>query len=339
MAQASQREAAQVFIVLNPMGGTSDAPATRDALTRHLGAANTTFDIYETTGAHDERIDDLVRAAVERGCELVAAVGGDGTVSEVAGALARSDVPLGIIPAGTANVLARELGVPVDLEGAVSLIAGDHEVAAIDGLEVDGRIFVLGIGIGIESIMIRDTPRDAKRRFGRLAYLWTAFTRAMGFSGRRYTIMVDGERVRPRAVQVLIANGGTLGVQPLRWGPGISPRDGRVNVVIVSPRSPVDYLKVAWAAVRGKHRESQNLRYLTARESVIVTTDSPLPVQADGEIIGNTPVHVHVAPGAVKVVVPRRENQEPKQEREAQADAEDRTATAVDASVTAREES
>lgn len=307
MSQAIQHETVSVLVILNPMGGSSDPAATREALARHFGAADTPFDIYETTGGHDERIDDIVRAAVERGSRLVVAVGGDGTISEVASALAGTDVPLGIIPAGTANVLARELDVPVDLESACALLAGEHDVADIDGLEVDGRIYVLGIGIGIESIMIRDTPRDAKRRFGRLAYLWTALTRAMGFSGRRYTIVVDGERIRPRAVQVLIANGGTLGVQPLRWGPGISPRDGRVNVVVVSPRAARDYLKVAWAAVRGKHRESQNLRYLTARESVIVTTDPPLPVQADGEIIGNTPIHVRVVPRAVHVVVPRKQ--------------------------------
>jgi YegS/Rv2252/BmrU family lipid kinase len=304
MSQTAEQQPVHTFIVLNPMGGTSNPEATREALARYLDAAGTPFDIYETTGAHDECIDDVVRAAVDGGAKLVVAVGGDGTVSEVAGALADTDVPLAIIPAGTANVLARELGIPVDLESACALVAGEHEIVYLDGMQVDERVYVLQIGIGLESIMIRDTPRQAKRRFGRLAYLWTAFTRAAGFSGRRYTIVADGKRTRPRAVQVLIANGGTLGIQPLRWGPGISPHDGRLNVVIVSPRDARDYVRVAWAAVRGRHRESQNLKYLSASESVAVTTDPPLPVQADGEIIGNTPVRVRVAPRAVKVVVP-----------------------------------
>ncbi|HWQ15452.1 MAG TPA: diacylglycerol kinase family protein [Roseiflexaceae bacterium] len=295
---------AQVFIVLNPVGGTCDPETVRESLARRLGEARKRFAIYETTGAHDEDIAAKVRAALARGAQLVVAIGGDGTVSEVAGALAGSDVPLGIIPAGTANVLARELGVPVDLEAAAALLAGEHRVMPIDGMEVDGRIYVLGIGVGLESIMIRDTPRDAKRRFGRLAYVWTALTRALGFRGRRFTIVVDGRPTRPRAVQVLVANGGTLGIAPLRWGPGISPSDGRANVVVVGGRTPLDYLKIAWHAVRGRHRASPHLKYLTARESVTITTDPPLPVQADGEIIGSTPVHVRIVPSAVRVVAP-----------------------------------
>lgn len=304
MSQTLEQATTQAFVVLNPMGGSSNPEATRAALERHFGAADAGLEIYETTGAPDERIGDIVRAAVERGCQLVVAVGGDGTVSEVAGALAGGEVPLGIIPAGTANVLARELGIPVDVDAAAALLAGEHRVAQIDGMEVDGRIYVLQIGIGIESIMIRDTPREAKRRFGRLAYLWTAFSRMLGFSGRRFTVVADGERTRPRAVQVLIANGGTLGLQPLRWGPGISPQDGVANVVIVSSRTGLDYLKIVWAALLGRHRQSPNLRYLTASRSIAISSDQPLPVQADGEIIGNTPVQVRVAPGAVRVVVP-----------------------------------
>jgi YegS/Rv2252/BmrU family lipid kinase len=305
----TQSADAQVFIVLNPVGGTCDPQVVRESLARHLDETGRTFVIYETTGAHDEDIAAEIKAALARGAEMVVAVGGDGTVSEVAGALAGADVPLGIIPAGTANVLARELGVPLELEAAVALIGGAHDTTRIDGLEVDGRIYVLSIGVGLESIMIRDTPRHAKRRFGRLAYLWTALTRAMGFRGRRFTIAVDGRRTRPRAVQVLVANGGTLGVAPLRWGPGISPRDGRVNVVVVGGRTPLDYLKIAWYTVRGKHRESPHLKYLTARETVTVITDPPLPVQADGEIIGSTPVQVRIVPSAVQMVVPVKAEQ------------------------------
>ncbi|MEN9939071.1 MAG: hypothetical protein RLZZ387_5650 [Chloroflexota bacterium] len=304
MAQLVDSVEPQIYVVMNPVGGTCNPDAVRESLARQLGEAGKRYEIYETTGAHDENIAEVVHGAVSRGAEIVVAVGGDGTVSEVAGALSSSDVPLGIIPAGTANVLARELQVPVEIDSAVGLIAGQHGITSIDGLEADGRIYVLSVGIGIESIMIRDTPRDAKRRFGRLAYLWTAFTSALGFRGRRFTIVVDGQRTRPRAIQVLVANGGTLGVAPLRWGPGISPRDGRVNVVIIGPRTLLDYLKIAYHTVLGRHRENPNLRYITARESVTVTADSPLPVQADGEIIGTTPVQVRVVPAAVQVVVP-----------------------------------
>jgi YegS/Rv2252/BmrU family lipid kinase len=304
-AQATERKGARVFVVLNPMGGSCDPQAIRDALERHFGAAGASLDIYETTGAEDEDIPALARAAHERGCDMVVAAGGDGTISSVAAGLAGSETPLGIIPAGTANVFAREIGVPVELDAAAMLLAGEHVTVPVDALVVNGQAYVLAVSVGIESLMIRDTPREAKRRFGRAAYLWTAVSRAVGFQQPRFTLIVDGKRLRPRALQVLIANGGTLGVKPLRWGPEISPSDGRANVIIVSTRTPLDYLKIGWDVLRGRQRRNPGLRYLKASESVSVAVDSPLPIQADGEIIGETPLQVKISPAALRVVVPR----------------------------------
>jgi diacylglycerol kinase family enzyme len=165
-------------------------------------------------------------------------------------------------------------------------------------------LYILHIGIGIDSLMIRDTERTAKRRFGRAAYIWTAFTRLIGYQPRRFTIIVDGQRTRPHAAQVLIANGGVLGVQPFRWGPHIRPDDGRIDVCIVSARTLFDYLWVGWHLLIGRQQRHPNIRYLSAERSIVVSADRPLPVQADGEIIGETPVRVQVVPAAVRVIVP-----------------------------------
>src|SRR4051794_6665834 len=207
----------KVFVVLNPMAGNSTAEDIRQALDRHF-AAGSQHEIYETTGAPEEHVVTIVRAALERGFDLVVAAGGDGTVSDVAEALIGVDVPMAIIPVGTANVFARELSLPLDLEGACALLAGAHTTTSIDAMKVGEQYFVLQIGIGIDALMIRDTERAAKRRFGRAAYLWTAITRLIGYQPLRFTIVVDGKRSRPRASQILIANGGVLGIPPFRWG-------------------------------------------------------------------------------------------------------------------------
>jgi diacylglycerol kinase family enzyme len=212
-----------------------------------------------------------------------------------------------VIPAGTANVFARELGLPLDLAGACALLTGAHATASVDAMRVGEQYFVLQIGIGIDSLMIRDTDRQAKRRFGRAAYLWTAFTRLIGYQPRRFTIVADGRRTRPRASQVLIANGGVLGVAPFRWGPHIRPDDGRIDVCIVSARTALDYLGLAWHTVLGQQRRDRNVRYLSAEHSVVVSADHPLPVQADGEILGETPLQVQVVPDALRVIVPAPE--------------------------------
>jgi diacylglycerol kinase family enzyme len=171
-------------------------------------------------------------------------------------------------------------------------------------MQVGDKYFVLQIGIGIDSLMIRDTDRQAKRRFGRAAYLWTAFTRLIGNQPERFTIVVDGQRSRPRASQVLIANGGVLGVPPLRWGPHIRPDDGRIDVCIISARTALDYLGLAWHTLTGQQHRDRNVRYLTAERSIVVSADHALPVQADGEIIGETPLQVQVVADALRVVVP-----------------------------------
>jgi YegS/Rv2252/BmrU family lipid kinase len=261
-------------------------------------------EVYETSG--DEQVADVVRAALEQGHDLVIAAGGDGTVSDVAEALIGTDVPLGIIPVGTANVLARELGLPLDLESACALLAGDRATTSIDAMQVGDKAFFLHIGVGIDSLMIRDTHRAAKRRFGRAAYVWSALKWLIGYQPRRFTIAVDGRRLRPRAAQVLIANGGVMGMAPLRWGPHIRPDDGRIDVCVLSARSLRDYLRIGWQVLMGHRRRSPNIRYLAAQRSIVIDCDRPLPIQGDGEIIGETPVQVQVIPDAVRVVVPPR---------------------------------
>ena len=294
---------ARIFVVLNPMAGSCTAADVRQALDRQLGEQIQT-DIYETTGDQAEDIVAIVRAELANSPSVVVAAGGDGTISQVAEALIGTDTRLGIIPVGTANIFARELGIPLDLEAACALLDGQPHTTSVDAMKVGEQYFVLQIGIGIDSLMIRDTDRQSKRRFGRAAYLWTAFTRLIGYQPMRFTLVADGKRMRPRASQVLIANGGVLGAPPFRWGPNIRPDDGKIDVCIVSARTALDYLGLIWHTLLGQQRRDRNVRYLTAERSIAVSADYPLPIQADGEIIGDTPIQIEVVPDALNVIVP-----------------------------------
>jgi len=230
--------------------------------------------------------------------------GGDGTVSAVANGLVGTEVPLGIIPLGTANVLARELMIPVDLEQACTLLGGEHAVSKIDAMEVAGKIYLTQVGIGIDALMIRDTKDADKRRFRRVAYLWTMAARLVGFQPRRFTLAVDGVTTKTQAIQVLLANCGTLGQPPLRWGEGIRPDDGVIDVCVVRAQTVWHFLKIAWNVARRTHKPDPNVSYLKARREVRIETTHPLLAQADGEVIGESPLTVRVVGGAVRVVVP-----------------------------------
>ncbi len=302
MAVTAEARATRAFVILNPVAGGFVGEAVREALGRHFAAVEMTYEVYET--GELDRASDLARRAREGGFGLVVAAGGDGTVSGAANGLVGTATPLGIIPLGTANVLARELGIPVDLEGACRLLAGPHATRSVDAMRVGGQCYFTQVGVGIDALMIRDTRREQKRRWGRVAYLWTAAKQLAGFSPRRFALEADDRRMRPHASEVLVANGGILGQPPFRWGPDIRPDDGRVDVCIVRARTVWDYLVLGWHVALGQHRRDPRVRYLPARRRVAIATKHPMPVQADGEIIGETPVEVEVVAAAVRVVVP-----------------------------------
>ena len=302
-AEASSACPRRVFAVVNPKSGTAVAVAIRTSLLGCFEAGNTQLDLHEIAEGDD--LKALVRDRVAQGVDLVIVAGGDGTVSCVADALAGSGTAMGIIPMGTANVLARELGIPVDLDGATKLLVSGHDLATIDVMKVGDRHYITQLGVGLDALMIRDTTTEHKKRFGKLAYLWTAFRGLAGMQPRRFTLVIDGREVKTHASQVIVANVGTLGQPPFRWGPDIRLDDGRLDVFVSKARHLGHYLRIAWHIMRSKHKTAPNVRYFKAERSVSIATRHPLPVQADGEIIGETPVTVEVARGAVTVIVPK----------------------------------
>jgi YegS/Rv2252/BmrU family lipid kinase len=296
----------RVFVVLNPNSG-SFAGEIREILCRHFGDEQSgNCRIHLLDAGQDVKL--LVKEAIEGGARLVIAAGGDGTVAAVADGLIGSDVPLGILPLGTANVLARELGLPLEPDEACALLASSQETATLDVMRVGGRPFFTQVGVGLDSLMIRDTDTGSKQRLGRLAYLWTGAVRLAGFQPRRFLIRIDdhGDR-QMRASQVLVANVGTLGQPPFQWGPGIRPDDGELTVCVLRARSVLAYLRLALSVARGAQKADPSTRYFKVKNRVrigMTRASSPLPVQADGEIIGQTPVDIELLAGAVRVVVP-----------------------------------
>jgi diacylglycerol kinase (ATP) len=301
MASASEIRASRLFVILNPLAGRYSARVVNEALGRHLNCADGLCDVHEATGRDD--LTDLARAAAERGWEIVVAGGGDGTVSAVANGLIGTSAALAILPLGTGNVVAQELGIPVDLDGACSLLSGPHAFARIDAMEIRGRHYYMRVGIGLDALVIHETRREAKKRFGRVAYYWSAFTRLIGFQPRQFRIVVDGRTSQPRASEVALANCGTMARKPWRWGPGIRPDDGRIDVCIIRARNLIDFLILAWHLVLGLPRSNRHVSFLVANRNIAIASDTPLLVQGDGEMIGETPVEVKVVPGGMRVVV------------------------------------
>lgn len=253
---------------------------------------------------------EAVQDALRSGCRRVVAVGGDGTVGMIAGALIRHAPPtggvsLGIVPAGTANVLARELGIPIELEDAVRTAVEDADTVTIDAILAGDRIVLTQVGIGPDAVMIRHTKREDQARRGRLAYIATFLRRAFRYRPRRFTITVDGHPVHARAWQVIFANAGSAGAPPFQWGPGIDPTDGVIDLCVYDARRARDYVKLFWRVLLGRHRRDSSTRFLRVREKARVECDPPALIQGDGEILGRTPLELRVTPDTLRVAVAR----------------------------------
>lgn len=291
----------KIFVVLNPVAGRAQPKDVRKVLERHFKGQDWQLEVYETSG--DESIGEVVRRAVAEGAERVFAAGGDGTISAVADGLVGTKIPLGIIPAGTGNVLAQELDIPQDIDKACRLLAETAVTRELDALEVDGRYYILSIGTGLDAMTIEQTGREEKRRFGRLAYAASVVKVLVGVQPHRFELTIDGQKKHVRAADVLVTNIGTL-IKPIRWGRHILPDDGKIDICIVRAQNLIDILLVIWDMLwPGPPREDRNLRFLIARESVHISARQPLSVQGDGELLGKTPVEAAVVVGAVKVFV------------------------------------
>lgn len=240
----------------------------------------------------------------------VVAAGGDGTIGAVAGVIASRNggsdpIDLGIMPTGTTNVLARELGIPGVLAAAAAIAIGSDKTIRIDAIEVAGRHVLTQVGVGPDAIMIRDTPTKEKGRFGRFAYLWTFLQSAPQESPTRFTLTVDGDRVAATARQIIAANVGTLGAPPFTWGPRIDPTDGVLDVCVYNIERLRELPALVWQFTLGRHRREGNTRYLRAREELVIDSDEHLLVQGDGEILGRTPITLRIVSGAISIAVAR----------------------------------
>ena len=256
-----------------------------------------------------ERPGHAAEIAAERHAsyDAVFSLGGDGTAMEVAGALAGTQYPLGPLPGGTGNLLARAMNIPLDLERAiVALVKG--KVMQIDlGRLSDGRRFAIAAGVGIDVTMVIDTPRWMKRFLGVLAYTVMGTRAAVAAVARgkiiRARLTVDGVTEDHAATSIMVANFGSLLSERLTLGPTIRADDGQLDVCLFAPRNMFDAVRIMWRMLRRNFADHPTMIYRRGRQ-IRIETDPPARAQADGELIGLTPLEISVEPRSVRLLVP-----------------------------------
>ncbi|MQA91287.1 MAG: YegS/Rv2252/BmrU family lipid kinase [Gemmatimonas sp.] len=295
----------RALVVLNPAAGQADPDRVRRQIGGAFAVRRQGFDIVETTAGGDA--EALTREAVRCGYRAVVAAGGDGTVAEVITGLAGSDVRLGIIPQGTANLVASNLGIPGDIERSVETVVNGRTVAMDVGQLEGGRYFALIAGAGWDAEVMRSATRELKDRLGFGAYLLAALRGAANPPSSLFRITADDQEFEVRAATVLIANVGQIfhAMLPLEFklAPATSVSDGMLDVCIFSPRSLPDVATVLWKVASRRYGGDQRMVYLQAKQ-IRIESDPAVIVQVDGDVTGLTPLAARVVRGGVNVLVP-----------------------------------
>jgi diacylglycerol kinase (ATP) len=243
----------------------------------------------------------LARKAVAQKANMVIAAGGDGTINDIIQGLAGTETVLGVLPNGTTNVWARELGIPLDDAGAREILV-NGQIRRVDLGCVNDRYFLLMVGIGLDGEVTQAVERKPLKRLGVVGYALAAIWLGPGYSGFPVVVQIDGYVVKTRALQIIVGNT-QLYAGALKFTWKAQCDDGLLDLCIVHKRNLWGRLVVLWDFFMRREQRHLWVRYETIR-SIKIETPQPVAFQIDGEAAGHTPAVFTVAPLALKVVVP-----------------------------------
>jgi diacylglycerol kinase (ATP) len=287
-------------IIINPAAGQKTA--VLKVLNQIFHPAGVRWTVEVTHGEGDA-FHQAQQLAVQ-GAEIIAVYGGDGTISEVATAIADTESALAILPGGTGNVLTYEFQIPRKLIQAAKLLTGDYRIKVFDLGQAGERKFLLRVGVGFESLVIEKSQRKLKDRYGLLAYGIAGLQALKEARQMHYRLNLDGTQIEIDGLVCTVANSGHLGLPGLSLSPTINMEDGLLDVIVLK-RVDVEKLISSLLKPPAKAYTLAGFRHWQARE-IRIDVDPPQSVQLDGDIIGISPIEVVCHPKCLKVVVPAK---------------------------------
>ena len=291
-----------VVIINCSAGNGHDEELAKSLRAKFRGAG---LDPAITLAKSGEELIATARKALANGAELVVAGGGDGTINAVATVMAGSSVPFGVLPLGTLNHFAKDLGIPLDLDAAVRVLAAGR-TRAVDVGEVNQRIFLNNSGLGLYPNIVHDREKQ-QQRLGRgkwLAAFWATLAALRRFPFLSIRLVVDGERLARRTPFVFIGNN-EYTMAGLAIGARARLDGGKLSLYVAQRPGRLGLLRFALRALLGKLAQERDFDVMLADELEIGTRHKHLRVATDGEVtVMRTPLRYRIRPGALTVIVP-----------------------------------
>nr|CAA9279687.1 hypothetical protein AVDCRST_MAG63-3461 [uncultured Armatimonadetes bacterium] len=282
-------------VIYNPTAGRGRAGSLRDEAERHLGGG---WEWRPTRSAG--HAVELARAAAGEKAPVVAAFGGDGTVGDVARGILGSESALGILPMGTGNDVARNLGLPLELgEACAALSAG--KVRRIDMGVINGKPFLNNAGAGFEARVMETMNTSIRFTRGKPAFVLAILKMFPSFHAFRLAIRRDDGPEEAYPAMMLSVLNGTMYGAGMKAAPGALMDDGLLNVLVIKAMPKPKLLALFPKVIAGQHVGHPAVQMFTAKR-LTFTCDPPQPLNIDGDVSGTTPVEISVQPGALRVI-------------------------------------
>jgi YegS/Rv2252/BmrU family lipid kinase len=281
----------EILVILNPAARSERAKNTWKKIERFPNCT------LRTTTAPGDALR-VAAEAVEEGFTTIVAAGGDGTVNDVVNGIAGKDVSLGILPVGTMNVFAAELGLPSDLDEAWAVIRAGR-TRKIDLVRANARYFIQLAGVGLDAQVVQETSWNFKKNFGPLSYVISAAQIAARKPPR---LVVEADGVEREGSFVLLGNGRYYG-GPLAFFKEARIDDGKLDVLIFKNLGYLDIARYLGTILMGKHTDLPDVEYFQTKK-VLVRSEEDVPVEVDGEVAMQLPVTFRISSRKLRVVVP-----------------------------------
>lgn len=287
-----------LMLIINPISGTNSKAGLPDMVEKALAPKGYGIEVSYTTCQGDAT--RLARMAVDRGYGGVLAAGGDGTINETAIALCGSPVPLGIIPAGSGNGLARHIGIPVDPRLSLKVIGQGHIVDCDYGT-VNGRPFFCTFGVGFDAAVSHRFARQKRR--GKLSYIRSAISEYVSYHPQTYTISANGHIITEEAFIVAVCNASQYGNNAY-IAPEASITDGLLDITVVHAGNPVDTAVMGVDLMTGYINRNTMIHTFRAPAAVIYRSGEG-PAHIDGEpVMMDDIMDVRCRRGALRIFTP-----------------------------------